>query len=66
MSRAIELGSDQSVEPAQDGVRFGHLSEVIHSLAPNTFGDLGQGAPLRIGQAQPSRQMGPEYAVLGE
>ena len=22
--------------------------------------------PLRIGQAQPSRQMGPEYVVLGE
>ena len=51
MGRAIELTGDESVEPTQDGVRFGHLSEVFHGLAPDAFGDLCQGASLRIGQA---------------
>ena len=51
MSRAVELGGDESLEPPQDGVRFGHLCEIFHGFATNAFGDLGQGASLHSGQA---------------
>jgi hypothetical protein len=51
MSRAIELADDESLEPAQDRVRLGYLCEIFHDFAPNAFGDLGQCAALRIGQA---------------
>jgi len=39
---AIELGGYESLNPAQDGVRLGHLGDVLHGLAFNTFGDLCQ------------------------
>jgi hypothetical protein len=65
MPRAVELLRDQSPIPSEKGIRPGNARDILQSFASESFRDLGQGGPLRIRQPEPSRQVGPEDAVLG-
>src|SRR5947209_5965210 len=51
-SGTIELAGNQPPIPGQDGVRLGRAGHWLQSLASKSFSDLGQGAPLRIGELE--------------
>jgi hypothetical protein len=59
----VELLHHQSPIPSEKGIRLGNARDILHSLAPESFGDLGQGGSLR--QAEPRRQVNSEDAILG-
>jgi hypothetical protein len=62
---AVELVRHQSPMPGEHGIRLGHACDILQSLTAESFRDLGQGGPLCIRQPDPTRQVGPEDAVLG-
>jgi hypothetical protein len=65
MPGAVELLRHQSPIPGKQGIRLGHASDILQSLAAESFGDLGQGRSLRIRQPEAGRQVSSEDAILG-
>src|SRR5207244_13327580 len=63
-SVTIERAGNQPPIPRQDGVRLGCAGHWLQSLASKSFSDLGQGAPLRIGELE-SGQVCSQDPVLG-
>ena len=61
----VELLRYQSSIPGQKGIRLGSAGDILQSFAAQSFGDLGQGGSLRIGQPESGRQMRSEDAILG-
>jgi len=66
MPRSVELLSNEAPIPAENGVWFGHLRDLMQRFAAKPLGDLGQGSSLRIRQPQPGGQLGAENAILGD
>ena len=62
---AVELAGNQPPIPRQDGVRLGCAGHLLQSFAPKSFSDLGQCAPLWIGEPESGRQACSQNAVLG-
>jgi hypothetical protein len=63
-ARAVELICHQLPVPGEKGIRFGHASDLLEGFTAESFGDLGQGRSLGVGQAQSGGQVCSENAIL--
>jgi len=61
----IELAGDEAPIPIENGVRLGCAGHLFQPFASQTFPDLGQRAPLRIGEPESGRKVCSQDAILG-
>jgi hypothetical protein len=64
MLGTVELAGNQTTIPGQDGLRLGDTGDLLQMLPPEALAILSQGAALRVGKPELSRDMGAEDSVL--
>jgi hypothetical protein len=57
MPGSVELASNQTTIPGEDGVWSGDTCNLSQKLTAESFADLGERGPLWIGQSEPSGDM---------
>src|SRR5687768_15939075 len=62
---AIELAGNEPAIPSQDGIRLRGTGHLLQSLPSEALSNLGQCAPLRIGESKSVRKVSSQNAVLG-
>jgi hypothetical protein len=60
----IELLSDESAIPGEDGAGLGHPRDLLQRFAADPFTDLCQRGSFRIGGPQPSGKVRSQDAIL--